>query len=145
MTIFDAIRKDHEHQRLLLKILAETSGETEPRKQYYADLKAQLEQHAIAEERMFYAPLMESDKTIDTSRHGIAEHHEIDKLIATLDETDMSSPVWLKTLKSLQHLVEHHLAEEEKEFFQQADQILSSSEKIKLGKAYEKEMEPVKS
>lgn len=145
MNICEAIRKDHEHQRLLLKILVETSGETEPRKQYYADLKAQLEQHAIAEERMFYAPLMESDKTIDTSRHGIAEHHKIDKFIATLDDTEMSSPVWLKTLKSLQHLVEHHLDEEENEFFKQADEVLSSDEKIKLGVGYKKEMGTVSS
>jgi hypothetical protein len=35
MKIFEALRQDHEKQRLLLKILAETSGNTAARREYY--------------------------------------------------------------------------------------------------------------
>ena len=59
MNIFEALRKDHEKQRLLLKILAETSGDTAARREYYQELKLQLEGHALAEERHFYAHLLE--------------------------------------------------------------------------------------
>ena len=59
MEIFQALRKDHEKQRLLMKILVETSGDTESRREYFTELKEQLNQHAIAEERHFYSPLME--------------------------------------------------------------------------------------
>ncbi len=141
MEIFEAIRKDHEKQRLLMKILVETSGSSETREAYFKELKQELESHAIAEERYFYAPLMESDKTIEQSRHGIAEHHEIDELIAKLDDTDMSSAAWLKTMKHLQERVEHHLAEEEREFFQQAGKVLDSKEKSSLASEYQDEME----
>ena len=109
MKIFEALRQDHEKQRLLLKILAETSGNTAARQEYFEELKQQLESHAIAEERHFYTHLLEKDATVDLTRHGIAEHHEIDELIEKLDNTDMSSPAWLHHLKVLKEKVEHHL------------------------------------
>ncbi|MCW8092135.1 hemerythrin domain-containing protein [Alteromonas sp. ASW11-130] len=140
MKIFEALRQDHEKQRLLLKILAETSGDTPARREYYLELKEQLETHATAEERYFYSPLMKSDSAIELSRHGVAEHHEIDELIEKLDETDMSSPAWLRHLKTLQEKVEHHLADEEREFFQVAGKVLNESQKEKLATNYQQEM-----
>ena len=134
MKIFEALRKDHEKQRLLLKILAETSGDTAARREYFQELKDQLESHAVAEERHFYSHMLENDETVELTRHGIAEHHEIDELIEKLDETEMSSPAWLHYLKSLQEKVEHHLADEEQEFFQVAGQ------KEKLADGYREEM-----
>ena len=140
MKIFEALRQDHEKQRLLLKILAETSGNTAARREYYQELKTQLESHAIAEERHFYSHLLEKDATADLTRHGIAEHHEIDELLAKLDDTDMSSPAWLRYLKALQEKVEHHLADEEQEFFQVAGNVLNDRQKTKLADEYQKEM-----
>ena len=140
MKIFEALRQDHEKQRLLLKILAETSGNTAARREYYEALKTQLESHAIAEERHFYTHLLEKDATVDLTRHGIAEHHEIDELLGKLDVTDMSSPAWLRHLKTLQEKVEHHLADEEQEFFQVAGNVLNDSQKTKLANAYREEM-----
>ncbi len=140
MEIFEAIRKDHEKQRLLMKILLETSGNSESRREYFAELKDQLTQHAAAEERYFYAPLMKSDRTLEKTRHSIAEHNEIDELIAKLDETDMSSPAWLHHMKALQELVLHHLEEEEREVFQQAGKVLSEKEKDALAEDYSEEM-----
>ena len=140
MKIFEALRQDHEKQRLLLKILAETSGNTAARREYYEALKTQLESHAIAEERHFYTHLLEKDATVDLTRHGIAEHHEIDELLGKLDETDMSSPAWLRHLKRYKKKVEHHLADEEQEFFQVAGNVLNDSQKTKLANAYREEM-----
>jgi len=140
MKIFEALRHDHEKQRLLLKILAETSGDTPARREYFDELKEQLELHAAAEERHFYAPLMEYDEALDMARHGVAEHHEIDELIEKLEETDLSSPAWLRHLKSLQEIVEHHLADEEQEFFQLAGRLLNEKQKTSLAKAYQDDM-----
>ena len=140
MKIFEALRKDHEKQRLLLKILAETSGDTAARREYFQELKDQLESHAVAEERHFYSHMRENDETVELTRHGIAEHHEIDELIEKLDETEMSSPAWLHYLKSLQEKVEHHLADEEQEFFQVAGKVLNERQKEKLADGYREEM-----
>ncbi|MFW8591611.1 hemerythrin domain-containing protein [Glaciecola sp. 2405UD65-10] len=141
MKIFEALRKDHDKQRALIKLLLETSGDTSVRDEYFTQLKEELESHAIAEERHFYAPLMQADDTIELSRHGIAEHHEIDEFIATLEDTEKSSPAWLSTFKKLAEKVEHHLAEEEREFFQQAGKTLSEQDKSKLASKYIAEMD----
>ncbi|SJN59215.1 hemerythrin domain-containing protein [Vibrio ruber] len=138
--IFDVLTESHEKQRLLLDSLMETSGDSPVRKEFYDNLKQELEQHAAAEERYFYAPLIESDKTIDLSRHGIAEHHAIDKMIAQIDETDRSSPAWLTLMKKLRHKVLHHLEEEEQRFFQMAGKVMSDEQKQQLANDYIQEM-----
>ncbi|WP_203342894.1 hemerythrin domain-containing protein [Vibrio diabolicus] len=138
--IFDVLKESHEKQRLLLDALMETSGDSPAREEFYHNLKDELEQHAAAEERFFYAPLIESDKTIDLTRHGIAEHHEIDKMIAQLDATDMSSPAWLNLMKTLRHKVLHHLEEEEQRFFQLAGKVMTDQQKMKLADSYVEEM-----
>jgi hypothetical protein len=141
MKIFEALRKDHDKQRALVKLLLDTQGDSEVRQTYYQQLKTELALHAKAEERHFYAPLMQADETIKMSRHGVAEHHQMDKLVAELDDTDMSTPQWLTNFKQLAEKIEHHLAEEEQEFFQQAGKALSDEEKTQLAKEYQQEMD----
>ena len=138
--IFQSLRDSHNKQRHLLTLLADTQGDSNSRREFYVQLKKELKQHAIAEERYFYAPLIEADMTIEHARHGIAEHHKIDKLIQQLDNNDLSSPSWLVNLKKLKHLVEHHLEEEEKTFFQLAGKVMTETEKKTLAKKYEEEM-----
>ena len=140
MNIFEALRQDHEKQRLLLKILVETHGDTAARREYFDELKDELERHATAEERHFYIPLMDDDKAVELSRHGIAEHHEIDELMEKLDDTEFSSPAWLRFLKQLKEQVEHHLDDEEQAFFQIAGRVLNEKQKKALGEAYRDEM-----
>lgn len=142
MNIYEALREDHDTQRDLLAQLLQTSGDTEERRSLYERVKAELTDHAAAEERHFYIPLMKVDLTQEKSRHGIAEHHEIDELIATLDETDMSSPAWLTHARSLDEKVRHHLDEEEHEIFQLSGKVLSESQKQSLADAYLAEMKP---
>lgn len=138
--IFDVLKESHEKQRILLDALLQTSGDSPSRREFYQNLKHELEQHAIAEERCFYAPLIEKDRTIELSRHGIAEHHEIDEIIEQLDQTDWSSPNWLKLVKDLQHKVEHHLEEEEQGFFQEAGKVMTERQKENLAQSYQQEM-----
>lgn len=138
--IFEKLRESHEKQRLLMSSLLTTSGNSEVRREFYSDLKQELQQHAIAEERYFYAPLIEQDKTVEMSRHGIAEHHEIDKIIAQLDNTQFSSPGWLTIMQSLEHKVSHHLLEEEQRFFQMAGKVFTEKQKQQLAKEYTKQM-----
>lgn len=136
MNIFEALRQDHDRQRELLDKLIQTSGDTAERDRLFNDLKKALQSHADAEERHFYKPLIDSDLTQDKARHSIAEHHEIDELIETLEETDYSSPGWLTYAKQLQEQVEHHLAEEEHEVFQMAGKVLTQDQKTGLADKY---------
>lgn len=136
MQIFEALRLDHDKQRDLINQLTETEGKSEQRQSLYETLKQQLNDHAVAEERYFYVPLMKDDMTQEHSRHGIAEHHQLDKFIEQLDATAMDSPQWLKIAKDLQHKLLHHLEEEEQQIFQLAGKVLSAEQKTDLADSY---------
>jgi hypothetical protein len=139
--IFEELRESHEKQRMLMNNLLQTSGDSLARREFYQELKNELNQHAVAEERCFYVPLIEKDNTIKMSRHGIAEHHVIDKIITQLDQTEFSSSGWLTIMKSLQHKVLHHLEEEEQHLFQMAGKVLSNQQKRSLAVEYTNEMQ----
>ncbi len=140
MNIFEAIRKDHDIQRELCRLVTSTSGESKGRKEMWEKLKHELHIHADAEERTFYSPLIHNDMMQEHARHGIAEHHEMDELIEKIDATEMDSPAWLVYAKQLCEKVEHHLDDEEHSFFQLAGKVFSEKEKITIGEDYQKEM-----
>lgn len=136
--IFKIIREDHDVHRKLLDELIETNGYTEKRERIYLQIKHELKIHADAEERYFYVPLFEDKLTQQQARHGVAEHHEIDELIKTLDNTEMDSSAWLIHAKKLRDKVYHHLQDEEQQFFQTAGKVLNETQKQNLANQYKK-------
>ncbi|MCA8863274.1 MULTISPECIES: hemerythrin domain-containing protein [unclassified Halomonas] len=141
MTIFEALRQDHDIQRDLLARLVETHGDSDERDNLYQQVRAELRYHAAAEERALYIPMMSIDLTQEKARHSVAEHHEIDELLELLDETDYSATHWLTHAKQLQDLVTHHLDEEEQEVFQLAGRGLQDKQKTSLAGEYQEEMQ----
>lgn len=141
MTIFDALRSDHDAQRTLIDIVTSTHGDSEGRRETWERLKRELQAHAGAEERHFYVPLMEHDMTQGKARHSVAEHQELDDFIERLDEYDMSGSQWLQTARELADRLTHHLDEEEREVFQLAGKALSDDEKDRLAAEYRADME----
>ncbi|SFB66951.1 Hemerythrin HHE cation binding domain-containing protein [Polaromonas sp. OV174] len=139
MNIFEALRVSHETQRTLADHLIKTQGNSQDRASLFNELKLELAAHAAAEERFFYVPLIAHDMTQEPSRHGIAEHHQMDKLVAQLETIDFSSAGWLTTARELQHKIHHHLEDEEQAVFQLAGKVLSEAEKLSLAKGYEGE------
>lgn len=139
MNIFEALRISHDTQRALADQLVATQGDSPERDLLFRELKRELAAHAAAEERFFYVPLIAYDLTQEPSRHGIAEHHQMDKLVEQLDRTDFSSPAWLATAKELRHKIYHHLDDEEHSVFQLAGKVLTEAEKRSLAKEYEGE------
>lgn len=139
-TIYDALRESHDLQRQLAAALVQTQGASDERMQLFQQLKHELAAHATAEERYFYIPLMMEDAGIDLSRHALAEHHELDELVETLEQTEMSSPAWLVHAKRLADEVHHHLKEEEHKFFQMSGKILTEQQKQQLAPQYLKDL-----
>ena len=140
MTLFEALRKDHDTQRTLLGLLIKTHGDSDGREELFEKVKKALTSHAAAEERALYIPMMELDMTQEKARHSVAEHHEIDELVEELEDTDFSSPGWLAAARKLHDLVTHHLDEEEQEVFQLAGRALSDDAKARLADTYRDEM-----
>lgn len=135
--IFQTLRDDHDKQRTLLDLVAKTHGDSRGRRELFTRLKDELEAHAKAEEKSLYAAMMSEDGGQEKARHSVAEHHEIDELVETLEEMDFSNPRWLATFGRLRECVTHHLDEEEREIFQAAGRVLPDARKEKLASIYE--------
>ncbi len=136
-TIFEALRADHDKQRTLLDLLVKTKGDSEGRDELFSRVKRELDEHAACEEQTFYASLIADDLTQEKSRHSVAEHKEIDDILAELEQTAFDSSAWLPKAKHLKERVEHHLDEEEHEVFQLGGKVLSESDKTRLASEYE--------
>ena len=140
-TIFEALRADHEIQRDLADRLIDTNGASDDRRELFARLRTELAAHAAAEERAFYVPLIQDDRSQEKARHSVAEHHEMDELVERLEGYELGASQWLITAKELHHKVHHHLDEEEREVFQLAGKVLAESAKTALAADYEAEMD----
>ncbi|STY90779.1 hemerythrin domain-containing protein [Moraxella bovis] len=105
----------------------------------FIPLKNELEAHAAAEERHLYVPVMAFDDGLELSRHAIAEHHEMDEMMAVLSDGRTGDERFFKTAQELIDETLHHLKEEENEFFKEARELLDKPTQERLGKLYQAE------
>ena len=126
--IYDAIKSDHDEHRKLLDRIAETSGDSEERREAWNSFYYEVKSHAAAEEETFYSKLISKTWGQDAARHSVHEHQELDDLMEELNDMDMSSPGWLAKFKTLRHDYEHHIEEEEDEVFTRAKEVIPEDE-----------------
>lgn len=138
-TIYDALRESHEIQRTLLRKLLRSKPGTQARISLLKDVRVELEAHEAAEERYLYAPMLMDDAGLDSARHALHEHHQIDELIADVQALEPDGDAWIEKARELSHEVHHHLREEEKKFFQMSGKILSEAQKTKLAGQYRRD------
>lgn len=139
MNIFHALMVSHQEQRELSARLLASQAATEERAHVFEELKRELAAHETAEERCFYVPLFQHDRSVDLSRHAIAEHHVMDEMVEHLEQVDPHAAEWQECCRKLCEKIEHHLNEEEQKFFPQAGQVLSDQQKHQLALDYEAE------
>lgn len=135
-SIYDAIKKDHARHRELLNTIADTSGESEERKEAWNEFFYDVKSHAAAEEETFYSKLMAETWGQDAARHSVEEHAEMDSLMEEIHEMDMSSPAWLQKFKELKHDYEHHMDEEEDEVFTRAKKVVGEEHNDAYGERF---------
>ena len=138
-TIFDALRESHERQRSLCRKLLRSPPHSERRIALFTELRIELAAHAAAEERFLYVPILMDDRGLNSSRHALHEHHQIDELVEDLQSLDPRHAAWQKTARELSQKVHHHLREEEKKFFQVSGRILTAAKKTQLARQYRRD------
>lgn len=127
--IFSRLKKDHEEHRKLLDQMAQTSGESEERKELLEQFTKEVKSHAAAEEQALYSTMLRKPPTTDETRHSVAEHHEIEEALNDLAATDMSSSAWLAKFKQLDHDYRHHINEEEEDHFPDFEEHLTDDDR----------------
>lgn len=126
--IFGRLVEDHDRHRALLAMIEETEGKSPERKTLFTELTRELKSHAAAEEQALWSTVLRDPETTDVARHAIAEHKEIDDMLADLAARDMASSGWLKRFSALKEEYLHHIGEEEKEQFAAAEKQLSATD-----------------
>ena len=137
--IFEALRESHELQRSLCRRLLRSAPHTEKRVALFTELRIEQAAHAAAEERFLYAPILMKDAGLDSSRHALHEHHEIDEIVEDMQVVDKSGAGWMAQARKLSETVHHHLREEEKKFFQVSGGILTGTQKQRLAGQYRRD------
>lgn len=138
MNIFERLRADHDVQRTLMRLVLKTHSDSRGRKELFGRLKDAIENHAEAEERAFYAPLLADEVGRKHAAHSVKEHQEMRAKLKELEDHDMSSSGWLAKAKVLVELNEHHMAEEEHEIFQVAGKLLTEKQKQDMVREFDK-------
>lgn len=138
-TLYDALRESHETQRSLCRRLLRSRPGTRERLDLFTALRIELAAHAAAEERFLYVPILMDDRGLNSSRHALHEHHQIDELVEDLQSLDPRHAAWLKKARELSQKVHHHLREEEKKFFQVSGRILTAAKKTRLARQYRRD------
>lgn len=139
-TIYDVLGDSHDKQRMLcLRLTRTQAANAQGRTETLTELRIELAAHAAAEERYLYAPMLMDDRGLQSARHALSEHHDIDELVQALQGLDPAGAAWGDAAKSLAHKVRHHLKEEETKFFQVSGKILTGAQKIHLAGQYQRD------
>ncbi|KTD30172.1 MULTISPECIES: hemerythrin domain-containing protein [Legionella] len=130
MDIYDYLKLDHEHVTHLFELF-ENSDYSLHRKQIADLLIDELLLHAHAEQETFYKALLR-DETFKLVQHSKKEHREIEEQIKRIQTTKKLDSEWVKKVKKLKEIVDHHVKEEEGSLFRQAKNILSDEDAYRL-------------
>jgi hemerythrin superfamily protein len=138
MALLEALKKDHnEVKKLLDKILDEDDGGK--RKTLFDQMAAALTAHSYAEDKVLYSALKQKgEEEKELALEGEEEHALVEQLLTGLKRGGrVESHSWQARCKVLKDLVEHHVEEEESEFFKAARKDFDKSELDKMGKQFQ--------
>lgn len=144
--IFGRLVADHDKHRALIAMIEETtSGDPEQRKRLFEEFAKEVQSHAAAEEQALWSSILRVPETTGDARHAVAEHKELDDLIADLAARDYGSPGWLRRFAALKEEYLHHIAEEEQEQFVAAEKVLADKDLKYMRKVFERRKQVEKS
>lgn len=136
--IFARLKEDHDRHRAILDKLAETSGDSEERRELFEEFTLEVKGHAAAEEQALYSTMLRKPDATDETRHSVAEHHELEELMNDMAATDMSSPAWMAKFKQLDHDYRHHIDEEEEDHFPDFDKLLTGEDRAHMRAVFDR-------
>lgn len=131
MDIYAYLKLDHEHVAQLFSQFENAESVTR-RKQIVAMITQELLVHAYSEQETFYKALTQHLDTRDEAMHGKKEHHEIEAQIDSIIHSKYLGASWIKKVKRLKEIVEHHVNEEEGKIFRSAQEVISEKEAYML-------------
>lgn len=138
MNIFDRIKQDHDEAREVMSKLKDTTERAKKTRQdLFNHFKLDMWVHHKVEEAVFYSILRETKEMHGDSMEAYNEHHIANGMIEELDTFPVDSEDWLVKFKALTELVEHHMDEEEEDFFPTAKKLLDKETQELMGERFD--------
>jgi hypothetical protein len=118
----------------------ERTEDPEERMELARTIKSKLEVHTAIEEELFYPAYSDGSETKkgeELTREAYEEHHVVKLVLAELPDLDASAENFEAKMTVLKELIEHHVEEEEKEMFPDAEKKLGKNRLETLGSEME--------
>jgi hemerythrin superfamily protein len=128
--IIDLLKEDHKKVKNLLN---ETIKNRDTSK--YPQIQKELRIHMEGEENLLY-PKTRNQAT-DLTLEAYEEHDLVKKELREIDNLNINDEHWMPKMKVVKDLVEHHVEEEEEEYFPKSEEILGMDQLNQLGQKYE--------
>lgn len=137
--IFDLLRDEHRMaMQMLERICQDGMGEDE-RLESFAEFRAVLMGHSLAEARAFYAPLKQAADDPEKVLEADVEHLVVERLLEDLSGGLLEDEQWMARAKVLKELIRHHVQEEEGELFRLAQRSCGPEELERMADDFESE------
>jgi len=137
MNAIELLKADHERVKAILTQLSESTDRgIKKRTDLLAKLEMEITIHTQLEEEILYPAFKEAGGKDEAEMYYEAkeEHRTVDALVLPdLKATDPSTPEFAGRVKVVKELLEHHIEEEEKEMFPQANKLLGKAKLNELG------------
>ncbi len=138
MNIYDRIKQDHDAARkVITQLKATTPEEGKQRQKLFDHLKIEMWVHHKVEEAVFYSYLRAGDDMHGEAMEAYNEHHMANGVFEELDTFPVDSEEWGMKFKALCELVEHHMDEEEEDFFPEARKTISDEVADLMGEEFD--------
>lgn len=126
--IFGRLVEDHDRHRGLLAMLSQTEGASPERARLFDEFCHEIKGHAAAEEQALWSTVLRNPLTTEFARHAVAEHHELDEMIADLVARDQATAAWKVRFEAMKDKYLHHIREEEQEQFVESEKHLGGAD-----------------
>lgn len=135
--IFERIKEDHDRAReLIAQIEATTDRAAKKRDELFAKFKIDLWSHNKVEEATFYAKLQAKGDD-EEAYEAKNEHHMVNSVLEELDSMPKDNPQWAQKFKAMSEALDHHMEEEEGEFFDLGRKEFTKEEAEELGNRFD--------
>lgn len=134
--IIDDIITDHREVEAVFAELEKGAGGN--KRDLVEHVIAELVRHSVAEEQYLYPVarrvLPDGDKIAD---HELEEHAEAERVMKSLDKTDVGDSKFDELTRKLIDSIRHHVEDEEKDLLPKLPDACESAELRKLGEKFE--------
>ena len=136
MSLIEVLKRDHREIERLCRSVKDASGAD--RALVFARLRDLIVAHARGEEQTFYSTFQEDEFLRHSILEGYEEHRIVERLLGEMADLPPDDEQWGVKLDVLVEMLDHHVAEEERDTFPVAARSVGSVVMAELGEAYER-------